>query len=183
MLSRDAKKGRNELLASNVMPFYMCAPGHHYDVSLNNHREKPTNNKVNFTGIKKPMVQTYTEYNKCVCVHVFPGVIEERMNAFVYKTTCTCACVCVEAERRELVVQWLVDLASITWEEEEVPDDWVKQLTVPMHKKGSSKVCGNYRGIALLSVPRKVFCHVIEMRVAERAEEVLRTEQCGFCKG
>ena len=69
------------------------------------------------------------------------------------------------------------------WEEEKVPDDWVKQLTVPLHKKGSLKECDNFRGIALLSVPGKVFGWVIQTRLAERAEQVLRTEQCGFRKG
>ena len=83
----------------------------------------------------------------------------------------------------EKVEQWLVHLARIVWEEEKVSEDWVKQLTVPLHKKGSVKVCDNYRGIALLSVPGKVFCRVIQMRLAQRAEQVLRTEQCGFRKG
>ena len=66
------------------------------------------------------------------------------------------------------MVQWLVDLAPITWEEEEVPDDWVKQLTVPMNKKGSLKVCvcDNYRGISLLNVPGKVPHQVIQMKLA-----------------
>ena len=62
----------------------------------------------------------------------------------------------------EKVVQWLLHFARVTWEEEKVLEDWLKQLTVPLHKKGSLKECDNYRGIALLSVPGKVFCQEIQ---------------------
>ena len=61
-------------------------------------------------------------------------------------------------------------LASTIWEEEKVPEDWVKELMVQLHKKRSPKECDNYRGIALLRVPRKVFCQVIQRRLAERAQ-------------
>ena len=91
-----------------------------------------------------------------MCACFFPGVIEERVHAFMYKTTCVCVCVCVHVCAcvsvcmlrlgGEKVMQWMVDLACITWEEEEeVPDNWVKQLTVPMHKKESVKVCGTIK--------------------------------------
>ena len=64
-----------------------------------------------------------------------------------------------------------------------MPADWLKQLVVPLHKKGPTRDCDNYRGIALLSVPGKVFCRVIQARLAERAEHLLREGQCGFRKG
>ena len=57
----------------------------------------------------------------------------------------------------EEVVQYLAHLASLIWESESVPVEWMKQLMVPLHKKGSTQDCDNYRGIALLSVPGKVF--------------------------
>ena len=64
-------------------------------------------------------------YNKCVCMCAcfFPGVIKERVHAFMHKTTCVCecvegVCVCVEAGRGN-VVQWLVNLAHLTNDEEE----------------------------------------------------------------
>ena len=74
----------------------------------------------------------------------------------------------------EVVVQWLAELASLVWESEAVPEDWLSQLTVPLHKKGSTQDCDNYRGIALLSIPVKVFCRVTQRRLAERAEYLLR---------
>ena len=83
----------------------------------------------------------------------------------------------------EVVVQSLTHLASLVWETEAVPADWLKQLTIPLYKKGSTQDCDNYRGIALLSVPGKVFCRVVQMRLAERAEQLLRENQCGFRKG
>ena len=61
------------------------------------------------------------------------------------------------------MVQSLAHLATLVWESETVPADWLKQLTVLLHKKGPTKDCDNYRGIALLSIPGKVFCRVIQI--------------------
>ena len=83
----------------------------------------------------------------------------------------------------ETVVRWLAQLAASIWRSESVPDDWVKQLTIPLHKKGAHDHCDNFRGIALLSVPGKVFCRVIQKRLAERDGQLLRENQCGFRKG
>ena len=83
----------------------------------------------------------------------------------------------------DTVVRWLLHLATVVWEEERVPEDWVKQLTIPLHKKGSMQDCDNYRGIALLSVSGKVFCRVIQRRLAKRTEQMLRENQCGFRRG
>ena len=74
----------------------------------------------------------------------------------------------------EKVVQWMTHLAQIAWEKEKMPED---------HKKGSFLDCDNFRHIALLSVPGKVFCKVIQNRVAERAEEMLSESQRGFHSG
>ena len=52
-----------------------------------------------------------------------------------------------------------------------------------MHKKGAYDDCDNFRGIALLSVPGKVFCRVIQCRLKEKANQMLRENQCGFRKG
>ena len=79
-------------------------------------------------------------------------------------------------------MQWLAELASLVWEFEAVPDDWLSQLTVPLHKKGSTQDCDNYRGIVLLCIPGKVSCRVIQRRVAERVEHLLRESKCGFRK-
>ena len=67
----------------------------------------------------------------------------------------------------DVVVQWLLNLVSVVWQEESVPEDWTKQLTIPLHKKGSFQDCDNYRCIALLSVPGKVFCKVLQTRLSK----------------
>ena len=38
-------------------------------------------------------------------------------------------------------------------------------VIVPIHKKCSKKVCKNYRGISLLSIPGKVYAKVVNNRV------------------
>ena len=62
-------------------------------------------------------------------------------------------------------VKWLKPLFDAIWLEEEVPEDWRNQILIPLHKKGSRTICDNYRGIALLSTPSKVFTKAILNRV------------------
>ena len=61
-----------------------------------------------------------------------------------------------------------------------IPDDWLKQIIIPLHKIGAYDDCENYRGIALLSVPGKVFCKVIQNRLSVTANHLLRDNQCSF---
>ena len=78
---------------------------------------------------------------------------------------------------------WLKSIFDSIWETELVPDDWQSQLLVPLHKKGSRTICNNYRGIALLSIPGKVFAKAILNRLKPRAEQFLCESQCGFRRG
>ena len=61
----------------------------------------------------------------------------------------------------ETTVRWLVALSQSIWRAEEMPEDWRCQIIIPLHKKGATDVCNNYRGIALLSVPSKVIYKII----------------------
>ena len=55
---------------------------------------------------------------------------------------------------------------------------------MPLHKKGSQSVCNNnYRGIALLSIPGKVFAKSILNQIKPRTELLLRESQYGFWQG
>ena len=83
----------------------------------------------------------------------------------------------------DTVVRWLLYLATVVWKEERVPEDWVKQLTILLHKKGSMQDCDNYRGITLLSVPGKVFCRVIPRRLAKRVEQNAEVKPVWFSRG
>ena len=46
-----------------------------------------------------------------------------------------------------------------------VPRDWRRGVIVPIHKKGSKKLCKNNRGISLLSVLGKGFASILHNRV------------------
>ena len=39
----------------------------------------------------------------------------------------------------DIMVQWLTQLSQIIWLSEEVPADWRKQLTIPLHKKAAMR--------------------------------------------
>ena len=93
----------------------------------------------------------------------------------------------IQAETLKLggavTVCWLKTLFDHIWCYEVVPADWRNQVIIPVHKKGSRAVCDNYRGIALLSIPSKVFAKVILNRLKPWAEAHLRENQCGFRSG
>ena len=74
----------------------------------------------------------------------------------------------------EVTLRWLKSIFDTIWETESVPEDWQSQILVPLHKKGSRTNCDNYRGIALLSVPGKVFAKAILNRLKPKAEQLLR---------
>ncbi|KAI3355686.1 hypothetical protein L3Q82_004279 [Scortum barcoo] len=45
------------------------------------------------------------------------------------------------------------------------PLEWQTGVVVPLFKKGDRRVCSNYRGITLLSLPGKVYARVLERRI------------------
>ena len=63
-----------------------------------------------------------------------------------------------------------------------MPSDWMKQIIVPLHKRGAYNECDNFRGIALFSIPGKVFRRVIQNRMKKRVDSLLRESQYGFRK-
>ena len=80
-------------------------------------------------------------------------------------------------------LSWLTRLCSIAWTSGAVPLDWQTGVVVPLFKKGDRRVCSNYRGITLLSLPGKVYSGVLERRVRRIVESRLEEEQCGFRPG
>ena len=56
-------------------------------------------------------------------------------------------------------------------------------MLIPIHKKGDKKKCTNYRGISLLSLPKKVYAKCLEKRCCEIVKPELQDTQCGFCPG
>ncbi|TWW64123.1 hypothetical protein D4764_03G0011310 [Takifugu flavidus] len=80
-------------------------------------------------------------------------------------------------------LSWLTRLCNIAWTSGAVPLDWPTGVVVPLFKKGDRRVCSNYRGITLLSLPDKVYSGVLERRVRRIVEPRIQEEQCGFRPG
>ncbi|TWW55948.1 hypothetical protein D4764_09G0009980 [Takifugu flavidus] len=62
---------------------------------------------------------------------------------------------------------------------DEIHPEFLKALDV----KEDRRVCSNYRGITLLSLPGKVYSGVLERRVHGIVEPQIQEEQCGFHPG
>ena len=61
--------------------------------------------------------------------------------------------------------------------------DWTRSTFIPIHKKGSTKKCENFRTIALISHPSKVLLHIIKNRLKYYLDSQIPAEQAGFVKG
>ncbi|TWW80160.1 hypothetical protein D4764_10G0011900 [Takifugu flavidus] len=88
-----------------------------------------------------------------------------------------------EVVKKLLGLSWLTRLCNIAWTSGAVPLDWQTGVVVPLFKKGDRRVCSNYRGITLLSLPGKVYSGVLERRVRQIVEPRIQEEQCGFRPG
>ncbi|KAL3999283.1 hypothetical protein ACER0C_007054 [Sarotherodon galilaeus] len=62
-------------------------------------------------------------------------------------------------------LSWLTCLYNVAWRSGAVPLDWQTGVVVPIFKKGGQRMCSNYKGITLLSLPGKVYAMVLERRV------------------
>ncbi|KAL7857954.1 hypothetical protein AOLI_G00180560 [Acnodon oligacanthus] len=80
-------------------------------------------------------------------------------------------------------LSWLTHLCNIAWTSGTVPLDWQTGVVVPIFKKGDRRVCANYWGITLLSLPGKVYAKVLERRLRPIGEPQIEEEQCGFRPG
>uniref|UniRef100_A0A3Q3JAD5 Reverse transcriptase domain-containing protein n=1 Tax=Monopterus albus TaxID=43700 RepID=A0A3Q3JAD5_MONAL len=80
-------------------------------------------------------------------------------------------------------LSWLTHLCNVAWQSGTVPLDWQTGVVVPLFKKGDRRVCSNYRGITLLSLPGKVYARVLERRIRPIVEPRIQEEQCGFRPG
>ena len=69
------------------------------------------------------------------------------------------------------------------WKTGDWPEDWTRSMFVPLHKKGDSRVCSNYRTISLVSHASKVLLQIILERIRAKVETELSDEQAGFRPG
>ncbi|KAK3534690.1 hypothetical protein QTP86_020345 [Hemibagrus guttatus] len=77
-------------------------------------------------------------------------------------------------------LSWLTRLCNIVWRSGTVPLNWAIGVVVPLFKMGDQRVCSNYWGITLFSLPGKVYSKVLERRVRPLVEPRIQEEQCGF---
>ena len=67
---------------------------------------------------------------------------------------------------------------------ESIPEDWCRGLIIKLPKKGDRTQCTNWRGVTLLSVPSKIFCKIIQIRLSDAINtSSSRKEQAGFRPG
>ena len=70
------------------------------------------------------------------------------------------------------------------WRTGRIPGDWKDGIIVTLYKgKGPKTDCSSYRPITLLSVPGKVFAHVLLARIQPLLDKVRRPHQSGFTAG
>ena len=79
-----------------------------------------------------------------------------------------------------MMVKILVKLFNQVIESEVPPRDWSRMMVTPIHKKGDKMDPNNYRAIALLSIPGKVFCRILMDRSSDIIERSLSESQPGF---
>ena len=84
----------------------------------------------------------------------------------------------------DLLHQRLYHFICVLWESERLPQQWKDANIVTIYKrKGDKSICGNYRGISLLSVAGKVLARVMLSRLISFVSDVVLPEsQCGFRK-
>jgi hypothetical protein len=66
------------------------------------------------------------------------------------------------------------------WNKEELPEEWMESVIVPIYKESDATDCSNYRGISLLSTAYKILSNILLSRLTPYAEEITGDHQCGF---
>ena len=72
------------------------------------------------------------------------------------------------------LVDRLVYLFKKVWEDEEIPEDWPKDVIVIVGKKGDTSHCSNNRGITLRSTTSKLLQIILLRRLNAGLEQLLR---------
>ena len=82
----------------------------------------------------------------------------------------------------EMEIKFLTRVFNRLLVGEWMPEEWRRNLLVPIHKnKGDAQCCGNYRGIKLISHTMKVWERIIEARLRDILQ--INEEQYEFMPG
>ena len=65
------------------------------------------------------------------------------------------------------VRNYLLRIMNLIFEKGEAPGHFRKTLIKPLNKKGDKSECGNYRGISLVTVDRKLLSNKILFRLRD----------------
>jgi hypothetical protein len=71
-------------------------------------------------------------------------------------------------------------LINSIWNKEEMPDQWMESIILPVHKKGDKTDCNNYCGISLLSTSYKMLSNILLSMLSPYVDEIIGDHQCGF---
>ena len=77
------------------------------------------------------------------------------------------------------IIKFLVMLFNKVWREENPPLEWSKMIVTPVHKKSNKIDPSNYRAISLLSIPGKVFSHILLQRIKQKSENLQKKTNMG----
>lgn len=74
-------------------------------------------------------------------------------------------------------------LCQRIWETCAWPEDWSTSVIIPIHKKGSTTYCNNYRLISLITHVSKIMLYILQARLESFISRQIAPEQAGFVKG
>ncbi|PZC84096.1 hypothetical protein B5X24_HaOG205818 [Helicoverpa armigera] len=69
------------------------------------------------------------------------------------------------------------------WRTGQWPKDWVESIVIPLHKKGSTRQCSNYRTLSIISHASKIMLRIISDRLSSYLDRQIPAEQSGFVAG
>ncbi|KAI8429179.1 hypothetical protein MSG28_007716 [Choristoneura fumiferana] len=94
---------------------------------------------------------------------------------------------CIPIETIRCCGDFGVDILHIIcnriWTNGTWPREWTHSIFIPLHKKGSTTKCSNYRLIALISHASKILLHILNERLKAYISKEIAPEQAGFVKG
>jgi hypothetical protein len=76
----------------------------------------------------------------------------------------------------------ILAICNTALNEEKVPNEWKKNIIIPIPKKGDQTDINNYRGITLMSTVAKTYNKMILNRIYHKLNSLLRINQAGFRK-
>jgi hypothetical protein len=80
----------------------------------------------------------------------------------------------------EILLSAIHILLNCVWNKEELPDQWMGSISVPVQKRGAKTDCNNYRGISLISTSYKILSNILLSRLSTYVDEIIGDHQCGF---